>query len=383
MSVYQRPDSPWWWCEFTIDGQRFRRSTGETTRGKAEKIERRFRREAREELENVARSGVTLGRVLGYFWEHYGQYDADSATTFGRLERLEDLLGAETLVESLDDATMISYVLRRRAIPTPRGTLPAPATVNRDVELLRRVLHRTRKGLRYAMPDIDWGELRQEEPEERLVEFTEAERRALFAALREDAAALFEHYFMTGVRASMAIGLLKTDIDWGAETVRFIGKGDRETVLPLTPQLRALYARQLEGNATDHVFTYIAQRTRAAAQKGRQTVKGRRYPYTLSQVRALWRRAIEKAVDECPTLANRRVHDIRHDFGTKFYRANKDIRATQRALGHRDSRSTERYAHTMPDDLRDAMARHHASHVRPHVVQDEGDKIMKIKRKTK
>ena len=44
------------------------------------------------------------------------------------------------------------------------------------------------------------------------------------------------------------------------------------------------------------------------------------------------------------------VHSLRHTFGTLLYRATKDLVLVSRALGHRDIRSTQRYAHL--DDRR-------------------------------
>ncbi|MBI2528831.1 MAG: tyrosine-type recombinase/integrase [Candidatus Rokubacteria bacterium] len=48
------------------------------------------------------------------------------------------------------------------------------------------------------------------------------------------------------------------------------------------------------------------------------------------------------------------IHSLRHTFGTLLYRATKDLVLVSRALGHRDVRSTQRYAHL--DDRRLARA---------------------------
>jgi integrase/recombinase XerC len=39
------------------------------------------------------------------------------------------------------------------------------------------------------------------------------------------------------------------------------------------------------------------------------------------------------------------VHSLRHTFGTLLYQATKDLLLVGRALGHRDVKSTQRYAH--------------------------------------
>jgi len=44
-------------------------------------------------------------------------------------------------------------------------------------------------------------------------------------------------------------------------------------------------------------------------------------------------------------MYGRGIHQTRHYFGSEFYAATKDLRATQVALGHSSSQMTERYAH--------------------------------------
>ncbi len=39
------------------------------------------------------------------------------------------------------------------------------------------------------------------------------------------------------------------------------------------------------------------------------------------------------------------VHSLRHTFATLLYRGTRDLLLVSRALGHRDIRTTQRYAH--------------------------------------
>ena len=382
MSTYKHKNSRFYSYEFYVQGQKFRGSTGKTSKREAQKFEKQKRYEVIEGMKVPSIAEMTLNQTLGYFWEHFGRHDSDSDTTFGRLERLTDGLGGDLQIADLDDSKLIRYSLMRRATPmsTRGGKLPEPASINREIELLRRALKRVRKPLKFLMPDLEWKEALRPEPEERVVEVKEEEREAIFAAVREDAHALFEHYFLTGVRLSMAITLRWSAIDWEAETVRFIGKGNRETIQPLTPATRVLYQQQMVDNPTDCVFTYVAQRNRVSSKvNGRATIKGQRYPYTLSQVRTLWRRTIERAEKCVPTVKRLRVHDIRHDFATKVYRDTKDPLITQKLLGHRDARSTRRYVHNSTDDIRKALAHHHNTRNGTRIFEVEPPKHLKSK----
>jgi integrase len=47
----------------------------------------------------------------------------------------------------------------------------------------------------------------------------------------------------------------------------------------------------------------------------------------------------------------RLIHGARHHAGTDFLRSSKNLKLTQRLLGHKDIQSTMRYAHALDDDL--------------------------------
>ena len=46
-----------------------------------------------------------------------------------------------------------------------------------------------------------------------------------------------------------------------------------------------------------------------------------------------------------------RFHDYRHDFGTKLLRETGNLKLVQKALNHRDIKSTLRYAHVLDADV--------------------------------
>ncbi|HEX4238266.1 MAG TPA: tyrosine-type recombinase/integrase, partial [Xanthobacteraceae bacterium] len=102
----------------------------------------------------------------------------------------------------------------------------------------------------------------------------------------------------------------------------------------------------LRGHHPDHVFTYKAQRTR----DGR--VQGRRYPLTYSGVKIAWRRLRKRA-----GVSGFRFHDFRHNLATKLLRETGNLKLVQRALNHRDLKTTTRYAHVLDDEVAAAMER--------------------------
>jgi len=94
------------------------------------------------------------------------------------------------------------------------------------------------------------------------------------------------------------------------------------------------------------VFTYVCERS----QQGR--IRGQRYPLTAAGVKTYWSRLRKRA-----GIVGLRFHDLRHDFGTKLLRATGNLKLTQKAMNHRDLKTTLRYAHVLDAEVADGMER--------------------------
>jgi integrase len=79
-------------------------------------------------------------------------------------------------------------------------------------------------------------------------------------------------------------------------------------------------------------------------------VKGERHPITLSGLETEWKRLRKRA-----GVVGFRFHDYRHDFATKLLRQTGNLKLVSRALNHSSTKTTERYAHVVDDDLRLAL----------------------------
>ena len=60
-----------------------------------------------------------------------------------------------------------------------------------------------------------------------------------------------------------------------------------------------------------------------------------------------------------------RFHDFRHDFGTKLLRATGNLKLVQKAMNHRDIRTTLRYAHVLDAEVAEALERVQKSRTKP------------------
>jgi integrase/recombinase XerD len=153
--------------------------------------------------------------------------------------------------------------------------------------------------------------------------------------------ALVELLYGAGLRVSEAVGLERGDVDLEGRTVRCIGKGDKERVVPLGIEAAAALRRYLARGRP-----YLDRRHRPElflnAQGGGLTRAG-----AFLVLRRLAARA---------GLEPERIHPhlLRHSFATHLLEGGADLRSVQEMLGHADLGTTELYTHVSDRRRRDA-----------------------------
>ena len=144
--------------------------------------------------------------------------------------------------------------------------------------------------------------------------------------------ALLELLYASGLRVAEGCGLDLDDLDEARRTVRVLGKGERERVVPVGE------------TALEALGAYLEQRGRRRgplflnARGGRLT--------TRSAHRIVRARAREAGIDQRVT-----PHTLRHSFATHMLGAGADLRLIQELLGHRRLSTTQRYTHVSPEHL--------------------------------
>jgi integrase len=358
MSVYRRGKV--YHYEFVCKGARFRGSTGKTEREAAKRVEARKRVEAEEGASQGSdgRCEITLYEAAERFYQERARHQASAATTDTQLEKLSDIIGRGTQLSCISDSRIAAFVARRRGAKSrraPKSHKPAcrcercalsPATVNREIELLRRLMRRARKVWGARVTEPDWTEHLLPEPAERVRELTQAEEAALFDALRPDFHPLVLFCLITGIRKDDAVTLTWKQIDWQTGLIRLKVKsprpGGQPHTVPMTREVVALLQHE-RGNNPIHVFTYVCKRSRGKRRKGN------RYPFSAAGWSREWRRTLAVA-----GIEDFRFHDLRHTAATRLLRAS-NLKIVQKLLGHADIATTARYAHAQVDDVRAAM----------------------------
>ncbi len=178
-------------------------------------------------------------------------------------------------------------------VPSPRSGRPLPDTV--DVDAMARLL--------------DF------KPEDVL-------------ALRD--LALMELLYSSGLRLAELIGLKLADLDLDAGTVRVLGKGAKERIVPVGAIARAVLRRWLEARAN------LARPDTGALFVGRRGAA--------LGARAVQRRVAARARSQgLPQHVH--PHLFRHSFATHLLESSRDLRGVQELLGHSSISTTQIYTH--------------------------------------
>jgi integrase/recombinase XerD len=171
--------------------------------------------------------------------------------------------------------------------------------------------------------------------------------------------AMLDLLYATGLRVSELIKLRVSDLDESEGTVRVIGKGNKQRLVPVGRQA----LRSVERYCTE-------QRP--------QLLKGRVSPYLFVTTRgtAMTRQGFWKLLRNhgrrASIFQDLSPHVLRHTFATHLLQGGADLRSVQAMLGHADIGTTQIYTHVMRPHLRQTVDKHHprAARKRPRIARN-------------
>ena len=323
MSVYKPKGSPYYWYDFQVKGRRFYDSTGTQSERKARDIEAAAREKAVRGNYYPNEEKMTLDVAAGYYWEDVAKAQSSAETTEYQLANLIKLIGKDVYLSEISSKVVAGFMRRRRGETSRNGGFISPSSVNREVQLLRRVMYRARDVYEIAIPRVDWKTFKLQEPDPVERPLGEDEEPRLLAELVAHLKDPFRFSLMTGFRAENTFALDWTQVDFQAReiTVRMKSKkpGGKVHILPITDEMLVLLAQQGPKDKGP-VFTYKGQLIRS--------------------YRTAWKAACRRAGVE-----GLRWHDLRHTVGTRLVQRDHDISEVQDYLGHADIATTRRYVH--------------------------------------
>lgn len=151
--------------------------------------------------------------------------------------------------------------------------------------------------------------------------------------------AMLEVLYASGIRVSELVGLDIDDVDSVRRTVRVLGKGGKERVVPIgVPAIEAITRWRESGRPA-----LTRDGTGAALFVG---ARGRRIdPRTVREV-------VHRVVREVPGAPDIGPHGLRHSAATHVLEGGADLRSVQEILGHASLATTQIYTHVSVERLR-------------------------------
>src|SRR4051812_3843049 len=167
--------------------------------------------------------------------------------------------------------------------------------------------------------------------------------------------ALLELLYACGLRISEALRLDVDDLSLREATVRVIGKGDRERMLPVGAVAVDALAVYMDTVRPAWLERALRRDPRAGRRGGAVflTAQGTR----LSRMSA-WR-GLRKAALTAGVAGHVTPHTLRHSFATHLLEGGADLRVVQELLGHASITTTQLYTHLTGERIKQVYARAH------------------------
>lgn len=158
--------------------------------------------------------------------------------------------------------------------------------------------------------------------------------------------AMVEMLYASGARVAELCGLDLGDIDYDRQTIRVLGKGNKERTIPLgNPAMRALNlylknAREILKNAQSANAVFLGARGKRIDQRTVRTV-------------------VYNALQAIEGVERMGPHGLRHSAATHLLEGGADLRTVQEILGHASLATTQIYTHVSTERLQKAFKQAH------------------------
>ena len=161
---------------------------------------------------------------------------------------------------------------------------------------------------------------------------------------------LLELLYASGLRVSELVGLDLQDVFFEQRTLRVMGKGSKERLVPFHPEAAEAFEKYLQFRSV-----HLALKTLPPTAAVFLNLRGGRL--TTTSVRNL----LQKAVEVAALRARISPHALRHSFASHLLARGMDLRAIQELLGHASLSTTQRYTHL---DLEQLSKTYNSAHPR-------------------
>ncbi len=232
----------------------------------------------------------------------------------------------------------VDYLLLRKFLAVMKEKKATARTISRHLSSLRSFFKfLAREGFLKSNPILSLSSPKQEKhlpeflTEEEVVRLIEAASSCDERGLRDRA--ILETFYSTGIRISELVGLSFEDVDFVSGTVKVMGKGRKERIVPIGD------------HALESLRAYSSKR---GSSSGRIFLNKNHLPISDRGVRGIVYRYLRLA------SAKKGIspHTLRHSFATHLLDHGADLRSVQELLGHVNLATTQIYTHLTTEKLK-------------------------------
>lgn len=231
----------------------------------------------------------------------------------------------------------------------------APASVNRELSSLRRFFRyllsrgRVDRDLFHGIPPMRTPKrLPVFVPESRMKHILEEENAGIeegdFATVRD--ALIVEMFYACGIRLAELIGIDIDHFSDGFRSLRVIGKGNKERLIPIVEPLRRrilTYIETIEGQN----ICKNGEKALFLTRKGERISRTKVY------------RIVKRELRFGGVQGKNSPHVLRHTFATHLLNRGADMREIQELLGHSSLQATQVYTHNSISQLQKVYTASH------------------------
>lgn len=239
----------------------------------------------------------------------------------------------------------VDYLLTRKYLAALKERKLSARSVGRKVSSLRSFFKfLVKEGLAKANPTDAISSPKQEKSlpkfltEMDVVRLIEAPALDTLKGLRDRA--IFETLYSTGMRISELTGLTLGNIDFIGGTLKVLGKGKKERILPIGERALRAIRNYLKERKVESSTVFLNKNKKPLSARG-------------------IRKVMDKYIQMISLKEHVSPHTLRHSFATHLLNRGADLRSVQELLGHANLSTTQIYTHLTTEKLKSVYEKAH------------------------
>jgi integrase/recombinase XerC len=164
-----------------------------------------------------------------------------------------------------------------------------------------------------------------------------------FTGLRDKL--IIEMFFGTGIRLAEMVGLKDTDVDMYSNTIKVLGKRNKERIIPINSELKTLLTAYINLKKSEN----FDNNSLALFVTGKGA---KAYPKMIYLI-------VHKYLSHISTQDKKSPHVLRHSFATSLLNNGADLNSIKELLGHANLSATQIYTHNSVERLKSIYKQAH------------------------